>query len=60
MLCWLDCLLLCTRIYTENVTLPHDVIFLQIPVFALNLAMTTPSVINTLLGDPFNVALTYS
>jgi hypothetical protein len=38
---------LCTRIYTGNVTLPHDVIFLQIPVFPLQLAMTTPSVINT-------------
>jgi hypothetical protein len=58
MLCVLECLLLCTRIYTEIVTLPHDVIFLQIPVFGLKLAMATPSVINTLSEDPFNVALT--
>ena len=33
MLFGLEWWLLCTRIYTENVTLPHDVIFLQIPVF---------------------------
>ena len=59
MLCGLECLLLCTRIYTGNVTLPHDVIFLQIPVFGKKLAMTTPSVTITLLEDPFNVAITY-
>jgi len=56
MLCVLECSLLCTRIYTENVTLPHDVIFLQI---ALKLALTIPSVTITLLEDPFNVILTY-
>jgi hypothetical protein len=59
MLCVLECFLLCTRIYTKNVTLPHDVIFLHIPVFALKLAMTTPSVTITLSEDPFNVSLIY-
>jgi hypothetical protein len=57
--CLLECFMLCTRIYTGNVTLPHDVIFLQITVFALKLAMTTPSVTITLLEDAFNVALSY-
>jgi hypothetical protein len=59
MLFVLECLLLCTRIYTENVTLPHNVIFLQIPWFAIERAMTTSSVVNTLSEDPFNVTLTY-
>jgi len=59
MLCGLEHSLLRTISYTENVILPHDVIFLQIPVFALKLAMTTPSVTNTLLEDPLNVILTY-
>lgn len=59
MLCGLEHSLLCTRIYTENVTLAHDVIFLQILVSGKKLAMTTPSVTITLLEDPFNVALTY-
>jgi hypothetical protein len=58
MLCVLERLLLCTRIYTENVTFPHDVIFLQIPVFGYMLAMSTPSVPIILLEDSFNVSLT--
>jgi hypothetical protein len=58
MLCVFECLLLCARIYTGNVTLPHDVIFLQMPVFALKLLMTTPSVTITLSEEPFHVALT--
>ena len=59
MLFVLECLLLRTRIHTEHVTLPHGVIFLQLPVFALKLAITTPSVIITLSEDPFNVTLIY-
>ena len=59
MLCGLEHSLLRTRIYTEIVTLLHDVMFLQIHEFGQKLALTTPSVTNTLLEDPLNVILTY-